>query len=80
MNIYNKSSLIDFYRKHADSKLPLRMWHEEVQNKKWKSPNQIKRDFGGSASILKNSRVVFDIKGNKYRLVAAIIMKKDGFL
>jgi len=72
MNIYNKSSVIEFYRKHADSRLPLEVWFEEVESKNWKTPNQVKRDYGGSVSILKNSRAVFDIKGNDYRLVAAI--------
>jgi mRNA interferase HigB len=72
MNIYNKSSIIDFYKKHADAKVPLEVWYEEVELKKWKSPNQLKKDYGGSVSVLKNSRVVFDIKGNDYRIVAAI--------
>ena len=72
MNIYNKSSIIEFYKKHGDSKIPLQIWHEEVSGKKWKSPNELKQSYGGSVSILKNSRVVFDIKGNDYRLVAAI--------
>ncbi|MBK7309632.1 MAG: type II toxin-antitoxin system HigB family toxin [Sphingobacteriaceae bacterium] len=72
MNVYNKSSIIEFYKKHADSKIPLEIWFEEVTSKKWKTPNQIKQDYGGSVSVLKNSRVVFDIKGNDYRLVAAI--------
>jgi mRNA interferase HigB len=72
MNIYNKSSIIEFYRKHPDAKIPLEVWHEEVEFKKWKSPHQLKKDFGGNVSILKNSRAVFNIKGNNYRLVAAI--------
>jgi len=72
MNIYNKSSLIEFYKKHADAKVPLEVWHEEVELKKWKSPNQLKQDYGGNVSILKNGRAVFDIKGNDYRIVTAI--------
>ncbi|MDP2388515.1 MAG: type II toxin-antitoxin system HigB family toxin [Bacteroidota bacterium] len=72
MNIYNKSSIIEFFKKHADSKIPLEIWYEEVFGKNWKSPNELKQSYGGSVSILKNSRVVFDIKGNDYRLVAAI--------
>lgn len=72
MNIYNKSSIIEFFKKHADARVPLQVWHEEVELKKWKSPNQVKQEYGGSVSILKNSRVVFDIKGNDYRIVAAI--------
>lgn len=72
MNIYNKSSIIEFYKKHPDSKIPLEIWFEEVESKSWKTPNEVKRDFGGNASVLKNSRVVFNVKGNDYRLVAAI--------
>ncbi|MEO8148302.1 MAG: type II toxin-antitoxin system HigB family toxin [Bacteroidia bacterium] len=72
MNIYNKSSIINFYKKHGEAKVPLEIWYEEVELKIWKSPNQLKQDFGGNVSILKNSRAVFDIKGNNYRLVAAV--------
>ncbi len=72
MNIYNRSSLIDFYRKHGNSKVPLEVWYEDVEAKIWKTTNQLKNDYGGNVSVLKNSRVVFDIKGNDYRLVAAI--------
>ena len=72
MNIYNRSSLIEFYRKHGNSKVPLEVWYEDVEAKIWKTTNQLKNDYGGNVSVLKNSRVVFDIKGNDYRLVAAI--------
>lgn len=72
MNIYNRSSVIAFYKKHGDAKTPIEVWYEEVELKKWKSPNQLKQNYGGNVSILKNGRVVFDIKGNAYRIVAAI--------
>jgi mRNA interferase HigB len=72
MNIYNKGSIIEFYKKHQKAKVPLEVWFEEVGSKKWKSPNDLKLEYGGSASILRNSRAVFDIKGNEYRIVAAL--------
>lgn len=72
MNVYNKSSLIEFYKKHAISKVPLEIWFEELETNNWRTPNKLKNHFGGNVSILKNSRVVFDIKGNAYRLVAVI--------
>jgi mRNA interferase HigB len=72
MNVYNKSSIIEFYKKHGNSKIPLQIWYEELNGKIWKSPNHLKLDFGGNVSILKNSRAVFDIKGNDYRIVTAI--------
>lgn len=72
MNIYNKSSVINFYKKHGNAKIPLEVWYEEVELNNWKSPNLLKQYYGGNVSILKNSRVVFDIKGNDYRIVSAI--------
>ena len=72
MNVYNRSSIIEFYKKFSSSKLALEIWYEDVEHKSWKNPHQVKKDYGGAVSILKNSRVVFDIKGNDYRLVAAI--------
>jgi mRNA interferase HigB len=55
----------------SDSEMPLRSWLEEVRDASWKQPADIKAQFG-SASILKNRRVVFNIKGNDYRLVVAV--------
>jgi len=72
VNIYNKSSVINFYKKHGNAKIPLEVWYEEVELNNWKSPNLLKQYYGGNVSILKNSRVVFDIKGNDYRIVSAI--------
>ena len=79
MNIYNKSSIIGFYKKHGNAKTPLEIWYEDVESRKWKNPNHIKRDFGGNVSILKNSRVVFDIKENDYRIIA-VINYENGWL
>ena len=53
-----------------DSAVPLRSWLEEVRDATWNQPADIKAQFG-SASILKNRRVVFNIKGNDYRLASA---------
>lgn len=72
MNVYNRSTIIEFYTKHADAKVPLEVWYDEIISGSWKSPNALKKIFGGNLSILKNNRVVFDIKGNDYRLVAVI--------
>ncbi len=72
MNIYNRSSIVEYYKKHALAKTPLEIWFEEVENNSWSSPNKLKSHFGRSVSILKNGRVVFDIKGNDFRLIAAI--------
>jgi mRNA interferase HigB len=57
--------------RYADVEAPLRAWYAEVRRATWKSPTDIKAKYR-SASILKSSRVVFNIAGNKYRLVAYI--------
>jgi mRNA interferase HigB len=55
----------------ADAEQPLRAWVHIVRGATWTKPTEVKRMFG-SADILRGGRVVFDIGGNKYRLVAAI--------
>lgn len=56
---------------HADSKAALPSWYMHVLHAAWRSPADVKAQFG-TASVLKNSRVVFNIAGNKYRLVTKI--------
>lgn len=76
MNIFNKSSIIDFFTKHTNSKLPPEIWYEDVTSKHWKTPNELKSDYGANVSVLKNNRAVFDIKGNTYRLIAELNYKR----
>ena len=60
--------------RHPDAEQPLKAWFEEATNASWTQPSDIKERYR-SASILKNRRVVFNIKGNDYRLVVAIAYK-----
>lgn len=73
MRVISKPALIKFFERpeHADSKDPLLSWHAHTLKAGWNGPAQVKADFG-TASILKNGRVVFNIGGNKYRLVTHI--------
>jgi mRNA interferase HigB len=70
-----KRTIKEFWEKHPDSKEYLETWYETVKGANWNSPNEIK-EFYATVSILKNSRVVFNIKGNSYRLVAKINYQK----
>lgn len=54
-----------------DSEQPLRSWYQEARQAEWKNPNEVKEQFR-SASIVENNRIVFNICGNKYRLVVKI--------
>ncbi|MBK9928455.1 MAG: type II toxin-antitoxin system HigB family toxin [Saprospiraceae bacterium] len=71
MRIISKGSLRTFWKKHPDSEYALLDWHEIAKNCKWTNPNDLKSWFG-NASIIGNYRVVFNIKGNTYRLVTEI--------
>ncbi|QIA08533.1 type II toxin-antitoxin system HigB family toxin [Draconibacterium halophilum] len=71
MRVIAKKILRDFWEKHADSKNQLKTWHKEASKAKWISPATIKNQYP-KASILKAGRVVFDICGNKYRLITHI--------
>jgi mRNA interferase HigB len=66
--IFAKSTLREFWEKHPDSEQYLKTWYETVMNADWKNPTDVKNNFA-HASILKDSRIVFNIKGNCYRLV-----------
>ena len=66
--IIAKRTLREFWEKHADSEQYLKTWYETAKTSDWKSPNDVKQTYI-SASILKDSRIVFNIKGNSYRLV-----------
>lgn len=71
MRIIAISHLKAFWEQYPDAEQPLLAWIDEAKKAKWHSPNDIKAQYR-SASILKNRRVVFNIKGNDYRLVAAV--------
>jgi mRNA interferase HigB len=71
MRIYSKSTLRDFWEEHAEAQEPLKTWYAMAETARWNSPAEVKR-LHPNASILRNNRVVFPIKGNNYRLIAAI--------
>ncbi len=71
MRIISKKTLREFWKIHADAEQPLRSWHTKVKLSEWRTSNDIKIDYR-NASFIANNRVVFNIKGNTYRLVAAI--------
>lgn len=71
MRVIAKGTLRDFWLKHADSEQALKAWYQEASNSVWNHPNDIKVDYP-SASILGDNRIVFNIKGNRYRLIVKI--------
>ncbi|AUG06464.1 type II toxin-antitoxin system HigB family toxin [Pseudomonas sp. S09G 359] len=71
MRIIAISQLKTFWRKHPDSEQSLLAWIDEAKNTNWSTPADIKEQYR-NASVLKSRRVVFNIKGNDYRLVIAV--------
>ena len=72
MRIINKEILDLFVKKHADAAKPVNRWIEVLEDAKWQSHNELKELFP-NADYIGNSRYVFNIKGNDYRIVAIII-------
>ena len=74
--IFAKSTLRRFWEKHAETEQYLKTWYDTIMSSTWNSPSDIKMVYA-NASILKSGRVVFNIKGNDYRLVAKINFEKQ---
>lgn len=74
MRVIALSALREFWdgkAAHVEAREPTLAWYRHVLHADWRSPSDVKRDFG-SASILQDGRVVFNIAGNRYRIVVRI--------
>ncbi|MBR1433784.1 MAG: type II toxin-antitoxin system HigB family toxin [Bacteroidales bacterium] len=71
MRIIAISTLREFWTIHPNSEQALREWYVKTERANWNSLNDIRKDFN-SVDYVKNQRYVFNIKGNDYRLIAAI--------
>lgn len=76
MRVIAKKILRKFWEKYTDSEQQLKTWYKEASNATWSFPNDIKKEYA-KASILGDNRVVFDICGNKYRLIVKINYKRQ---
>jgi mRNA interferase HigB len=76
MRIIARSTLRDYWEQFPDAETPLKSWFSEARKATWKNFNQLKHQFG-NASVVGNDRVVFNVKGNTYRLVVAIDYEKQ---
>lgn len=71
MRLVNRDKLVAFKRKHAASRGPIDAWEAEVRKASWRSWSDVQSGFP-RASWIGEGRVVFDIKGNDYRLVVLV--------
>ncbi|MCD4728505.1 MAG: type II toxin-antitoxin system HigB family toxin [Pirellulales bacterium] len=71
MRVVAKKILREFWEKYSDSEHQLKTWYKEASKANWTIPTEIKSEYS-KASILKTGRVIFNICGNKYRLIVDI--------
>ncbi len=74
--IFSKSTLREYWETHPETEQHLKTWYDTAMNSDWKTPNDVKQTFA-TASILKENRIVFNIKGNSYRLIAKFNFQKQ---
>lgn len=71
MRIITKRTLQAFWERHPDAEGPLRIWYDQVSKDDWERPTQVRERYA-NARIIGNQRLVFNIKGNHYRLVVSV--------
>ncbi len=71
MRVIAKSTLEKFWQKHRDSEQQLLSWYKVAKNAQWRSFDEVKLQFG-TCKIIGSDRIIFKIKGNKYRIIVKI--------
>jgi mRNA interferase HigB len=71
MRVISRKTLREFWEKHPDIRQSLQAWYDDTRHAEWKNPSDIKKAYR-NASFVGNDRVVFNLKGNSYRLIVAI--------
>ena len=71
MNVISRKEINSFIKKHPDGKNSIEAWYHEAKSSNWKNTMDIKKRYS-SASFLKKNYVIFNIKGNSYRLVTKV--------
>jgi len=75
MHIVSIKTLREFWESHPDAEQPLRAWYTVARRAQWQSPTDVKAAYA-SASLIGGNRVVFNIKGNTYRLIVIAEYRK----
>ncbi len=76
MRIFSKGTLREYWELHPDCEQYLKTWYDTAINSNWKTPSDVKENYA-NASILKDGRMVFNIKGNSHRLIVKINFEKQ---
>jgi len=71
VNVVARRTLVEFWRRRPTAQGPLSAWFEIARAAEWRTPNDIKAQFN-SADFVGDNRVIFDVGGNKYRIVVRV--------
>jgi mRNA interferase HigB len=72
MQVIALRTLKQFWRLHTQAQVPLKTWFSVASQAEWNTPQDIKTDFGPAVDFVADNRVIFDIAGNKYRLIVHV--------
>lgn len=72
MQIIARRTLRQFWERHPQAEMPLRFWYALVEAASWSGPADVKATFGASVDFVHDNRLIFDIGGNKYRLIVHV--------
>jgi mRNA interferase HigB len=72
MQVIARRTLKQFWERHPQAEGPLRAWFAAVSKARWTGPNDAKRQFGTTIDFVADNRLIFDLSGNKYRLIAHV--------
>lgn len=72
MQIIAKSTLRQFWERHNQAETPLKTWYAMVDKAEWNGPADVKVMFGANVDFVSDNRLIFDIAGNKYRLIVHV--------
>ncbi len=77
MRVISRRALREYWERHSEAEQPLIVWFKQITAVNWKNHHELKSRFP-DASILPNSRIVFNISGNRFRLVVEINYEYQG--
>jgi mRNA interferase HigB len=72
MQVIARRTLKEFWARHPQAERPIRAWFAIAAGAQWAKPAEIKRQFGSTVDFVGDNRVIFDLGGNKYRLIVHI--------
>ena len=72
MQVIARRTLKEFWARHPHAEGPIQAWFAIAAKAQWANPAEIKRQFGGTVDFVGDNRVIFDLGGNKYRLIVHI--------